>query len=73
METFGHGIFPRVKLGVLGEQRHSRDLADYVLDAFHPDERPVVATMIDRGADAVEAVLRDGVEAAQRAWNAAPA
>lgn len=72
METFGDGVFPRVKLGVLGEQRHSRDLADYVLDAFHPDERPVVAAMVDRAADAVEAVLKDGVEAAQRAWNGGP-
>jgi len=73
MDTFGGGAFPRVKLGVMGEGRHSRDLADYVLDGFHPDERTVLATMIDRGADAVEAVLRDGVEGAQRAWNAAPA
>ena len=71
IETFGLGAFPRVKLGVLGEGRHSRDLADYVLGPFHPDERPVVATMVDRGADAVEAVLRDGVEAAQRAFNGA--
>ena len=72
METFGVSAFPRVKLGVLGEARHSRDLADYVLDAFHPDERPVAAAMVDRGADAVEAVLREGVEVAQRAWNGAP-
>jgi PTH1 family peptidyl-tRNA hydrolase len=69
IETFGVGTFSRVKLGVLGEGRHSRDLADYVLDGFLPDERPVVATMVDLGADAVEAVLRDGVEAAQRAFN----
>jgi PTH1 family peptidyl-tRNA hydrolase len=69
IETFGAGGFTRVKLGVLGEGRHSRDLADYVLDGFLPDERPVVAAMVELGADAVEAVLRDGVEAAQRACN----
>lgn len=71
IESFGVREFPRVKLGVLGEGRHSRDLADYVLDGFLPDERPVVAAMVDLGADAVEAVLRDGVEAAQRAYNGA--
>jgi PTH1 family peptidyl-tRNA hydrolase len=65
--------FPRVKLGVLGEGRHSRDLADYVLDRFHPDERPTVGTMVDAAADAVEVVLRDGVEIAQRTYNGAPA
>jgi PTH1 family peptidyl-tRNA hydrolase len=69
IETFGVKEFARVKLGVLGEGRHSRDLADYVLGTFHPDEQPEIAAMIDRGADAVEAVLKDGVEAAQRAWN----
>jgi PTH1 family peptidyl-tRNA hydrolase len=69
IETLGAREFPRVKLGVLGEGRHSRDLADYVLDGFLPDERPVVATMVELGADAVEAVLRDGVDAAQRAFN----
>lgn len=65
--------FPRVKLGVLGEGRHSRDLADYVLDRFHPDERATVGQMVDLAADAVEAILRDGVAIAQRAYNGAPA
>ena len=69
IESLTVGEFARVKLGVLGEGRHSRDLADYVLGPFHPDERPVVATMVDRAADAVEAVLRDGVDVAQRAYN----
>jgi PTH1 family peptidyl-tRNA hydrolase len=69
IESFGGGEFSRVKLGVLGEGRHSRDLADYVLAPFHPDERPVVATMVDLGADAVLAVLKDGVALAQRAFN----
>jgi PTH1 family peptidyl-tRNA hydrolase len=71
IECFGLRVFPRVKLGVLGEGRHSRDLADYVLDGFLPDERATVGTMVDLGADAVEAVLRDGVESAQRAYNGA--
>jgi PTH1 family peptidyl-tRNA hydrolase len=69
MEAAGTNAFPRVKLGVLGEGRHSLDLADYVLGAFHPDERPVVATMVELGADAVAMVLERGVEAAQQAFN----
>jgi peptidyl-tRNA hydrolase, PTH1 family len=72
IETCGTHAFPRVKLGVLGEGRHSRDLADYVLDAFHPDERPAVPGMVELGAEAVAMVLADGVEAAQRAFNGAP-
>jgi PTH1 family peptidyl-tRNA hydrolase len=69
IESLAAREFPRVKLGVLGEGRHSRDLADYVLDRFHPDERPAVAAMVDVAADAVARVLKDGVEAAQRAYN----
>lgn len=71
MDCLGASDFARVKLGVLGEGRHSRDLADYVLDAFLPDERPALPAMIEAGADAVAAILRDGVEAAQRAHNGA--
>ncbi len=69
IESAGTNVFPRVKLGVSGEGRHNRDLADYVLDAFTPDERGIVATMVEAGADAVACVLSDGVLAAQRAYN----
>ena len=69
VEVLGTPVFPRVKLGVRGEGRDARDLADYVLDRFLPDERPVVATMVGSGADAVEAVVGQGVAAAQRAFN----
>ena len=71
IETCGTREFPRVKLGVLGEGRRSRDLADYVLDTFLPDERPGVSTMVDLAADAVALVLEDGVDAARRAYNGA--
>ena len=69
IDTLQTQEFPRVKLGVLGAGRHSEDLADYVLDRFLPDERPEVERMVEAAAAAVEAVARDGVEAAQRAFN----
>jgi len=69
VEALGTGAFPRIKLGVLGEGRHIRDLADYVLDGFLPDERPVVLRMVGLGADAAEAVLANGVDSAQAAFN----
>lgn len=72
IESLGASDFARVKLGVLGEDRHRRDLADYVLDAFHPDERPGVVAMVETGADAVLKLLQDGVEVAQRAFNGVP-
>ena len=69
VEVLGTKAFPRVKLGVRGEGRDARDLADYVLDRFLPAERETVARMVALGADAVEAVVASGVEKAQRAFN----
>jgi peptidyl-tRNA hydrolase, PTH1 family len=73
MDALGTGAFVRVKVGVLGEGRHSRELADYVLDRFLPDEKPVVLRMVTMAADATEAVLREGVLQAQAAFNGASA
>jgi PTH1 family peptidyl-tRNA hydrolase len=73
IENLAAREFPRVKLGVLGEGRHSRDLADYVLARFDPDERLTVATMVNLAADAVAMVLKDGVDTAQRTYNGTPA
>lgn len=69
IEVLGTPAFPRVKLGVRGEGRDARDLADYVLDKFLPDERPIVARMVASGADAVETVVAEGVATAQRTFN----
>jgi peptidyl-tRNA hydrolase, PTH1 family len=69
VEVLGTKAFPRVKLGVRGEGRDARDLADYVLDRFLPAERETVARMVVAGADAVEAVVTSGLAQAQRAFN----
>lgn len=69
IETLGSTAFPRVKLGVRGAGRHEEDLAEYVLTGFAPDEREVLQGMLSRGADAVEWVLRHGVESAMQEFN----
>ena len=76
MDVLRSADFGRVKLGVKGEGREESDLADYVLRPFAPEEIPVVAPMIELGAEAVDAVLAQGIEAAMNAFNgrsAAPA
>jgi len=62
--------FPRVRLGVRGVARGGADLADYVLLPFDRDEHPAVAVLVDHGADAVQAILEDGLEAAMNIFNA---
>ena len=60
LEVIGTREFLRVKLGIKGIGRLETDLADYVLRAFDPDERPAVETMIVAGADAVEELVEKG-------------
>jgi PTH1 family peptidyl-tRNA hydrolase len=69
IEVLGTEEFPRVRLGVRGEGRGDRDLADYVLDDFHASELPVAEAMADLGADAVEGVIETGLEVAMNRYN----
>jgi PTH1 family peptidyl-tRNA hydrolase len=38
------------------------DMADFVLDRFLTEELPVVETMVEEAARAVEGILRDGID-----------
>jgi PTH1 family peptidyl-tRNA hydrolase len=64
-QALGTPEFMRLRVGVGRPGRGDpRDLADYVLSNFEPEDE--AETIVARGADAVEAVVRDGLEAAQR-------
>ena len=68
-EVLGTGAFRRVRLGVSGKGREERELADYVLEPFAEDEEPIVEALVTLGADAVGAVLDDGMELAMNRFN----
>jgi PTH1 family peptidyl-tRNA hydrolase len=59
----------RLRLGVRGEGRGDRALADYVLAPFETEELPVAERLIELGADAVESILTDGVTPAMNRFN----
>jgi PTH1 family peptidyl-tRNA hydrolase len=63
--------FPRLRVGVRG-QGSIEDLADYVLTPFANGEKERADDAIERAADAVEAVLRLGIECAMNQYNRAP-
>ena len=69
IEVLGTADFPRVRLGVRGEGRDERDLADYVLDEFREAESPVAEALAELGADAVEEVMESGLETAMNRYN----
>jgi PTH1 family peptidyl-tRNA hydrolase len=61
----------RLRLGVApeGGAPSGEGWADFVLGPFAPDEEEAVAAMIVRAADACEAWLREGAEAAMNRFN----
>jgi PTH1 family peptidyl-tRNA hydrolase len=67
-QTLGSAEFLRVRIGVGRPGRGDRrPVADYVLSPFAPEDD--VETLVSRSADAVEALARNGLEAAQRSFN----
>jgi PTH1 family peptidyl-tRNA hydrolase len=60
--------FVRVRIGV-GRAADGRDLADWVLSRPGAGDLAVLRRAVEDGADAVEAVLADGVEIAMNRFN----
>ncbi|GAB2455541.1 aminoacyl-tRNA hydrolase [Jatrophihabitans fulvus] len=67
--ALGGPQYARVRFGI-GRPPGRQDPADYVLRDFSAAERKDLAFEVDRAADAVEAVLAEGVEAAQNRFHA---
>jgi len=66
--SLGSGEFHRVRLGI-GRPPGRMDAAAYVLRDFSSVERKGLDLEVDRAADAVEALVSDGLERAQNAFN----
>ncbi len=66
IEALGTEEVPRVRIGI---GRPTGDAADYVLSRFAPEERPRIREAIERAADAVEVVLREGIQRAMERFN----
>ena len=66
--ALGSQDFLRLRIGVGRPGRGDRrDVADYVLSAFEPDQD--ADALVALGADAVETLVRDGLDEAQRRFN----
>lgn len=69
-KSLGGKEYARVRFGV-GRPPGRQDPADYVLSDFSAAERKELDFLVDRAADVVEAIVTQGVEAAQNAYNGA--
>jgi PTH1 family peptidyl-tRNA hydrolase len=60
--------FIRLRIGI-GTDHPITDTARYVLDEFTRHERSELQTILERSADALRAILRDGIEKAMAQYN----
>ncbi|HJS48298.1 MAG TPA: aminoacyl-tRNA hydrolase, partial [Gemmatimonadales bacterium] len=61
--------YARLRIGVGPAPEGLDDLAEFVLDAFGPEERPALAALLDPMAEAVDAWLDEGIAAAMNRFN----
>src|SRR6266481_597858 len=66
--ALGTNEFIRLRIGIHPEHPVS-DAKKFVLDEFAKAERPAVKEILERGAEAVRAVLRDGIAKAMSTYN----
>ncbi len=66
--ALGSKEYARVRFGI-GRPPGRQDPADYVLREFAGAERKELGFLVDRAADAVEALIGNGLEAAQNEFN----
>lgn len=60
--------FPRVKVGI-GEKPRGMDLADYVLSHFSQGEQKMMEEAFGEAADAVAAIIGQGIDQAMNQFN----
>jgi peptidyl-tRNA hydrolase, PTH1 family len=66
--SLGTGEFYRVRVGI-GRPPGRQDPADFVLKPFSGAERKELDLLVERAADAVEAIVLEGLDRAQQQFN----
>ena len=69
IQHLGTDQFPRLKVGVGGQPHPDYDMADWVLGKLQGEDKKVMDGAVQRAADAVECLLRDGPQKAMNRFN----
>lgn len=70
IERLGTRVFPRLRIGI-GRPPGRMDPADFVLMDFKEAEAEIMDVTLDRAVEAVEAFVKDGLDAAMNRFNGA--
>lgn len=68
-ETLGRQDYARLRIGIGPLPPDTRDTAGFVLGRFTPEEAGALQELLDPMAEAVEAWLAEGIEAAMNRFN----
>ena len=69
IQHLGSDQCPRIRVGG-GEKPHpDYDLADWVLGKFQGEDKKIMEQAVERAADAVECLLREGIDRAMNRFN----
>jgi PTH1 family peptidyl-tRNA hydrolase len=68
--ALGTSAFPRLRVGI--GRPEMADPKDYVLARFRSEEREAAEAVIERGADAVECWIENGIDMAMNVFNRVP-
>lgn len=68
IRSLGTEDFARIRIGVGSPT--GQDMVDYVLGKFGREEREAARAAVERAAEAVELILREGIESAMNVFNA---
>lgn len=70
IEHLGTNDFPRIRLGIgRPNEQGQGDVADYVLSSFDTEEKDLLQQTLNRAKEAVEVILKDGIEKAMNRFN----
>src|SRR5256712_5748894 len=72
IDALGSDAFPRLRVGI-GRPPEGMDPAQFVLTPFTAEERAAMDPAVERAAEAIETVIREGLQAAMNRFNAKPA
>jgi len=69
IQHLGTDQFPRIKIGVGQKPHPDYDLADWVLGKFQGEDRKTMDMAVKKAADAVECLLKEGMQSAMNKFN----
>lgn len=70
LDALGTEAVARLRIGI-GVLQVPKDLREFVLAPFHPEERPLVKRVLEQAAEACELWVQGGIEVAMNRYNGA--